>query len=292
MQRAQPRVRQNLRARVADLEGRNPEWRPWLALLGELERALAEPAPDGDTDLIRPTAARPDGAPLLQGADVAVDTGRLTRWLGRLTAAVAAGDRSAPLAQYRPAPGAAVGLVGATLRQDSRAIERLAGDAALAPAALATLAHVAVVPLLLAAARSPAGSPPPHWPHGYCPICAAWPILAEMRGLDRSRRLRCGRCATEWTVPWLRCAYCGEARHERLGSLVVEGEMETRKVETCATCHGYLKAVTTLEALSPVELYVRDLETVELDLIAVERGFARPDGPGYPLDVRVTPAGP
>ncbi|MGH7644152.1 MAG: hypothetical protein ACREMR_01065, partial [Gemmatimonadales bacterium] len=56
----------------------------------------------------------------------------------------------------------------------------------------------------------------------------------------------------------------------------------------CETCRGYLKAVTTLQALPPVELAVRDLETVELDLVAVERGYTRPDGPGYPLDVRVT----
>src|SRR5439155_1483348 len=79
------------------------------------------------------------------------------------------------------------------------------------------------------------------------PICAGWPILSERRGLERSRRLRCGRCAGDWEVERLRCIYCGEREHERLGSLVLEDRGERLKVETCASCRGYLKSVATLQ---------------------------------------------
>jgi FdhE protein len=129
---------------------------------------------------------------------------------------------------------------------------------------------------------------PRSWPHGYCPICASWPILAERRGLDRTRRLRCGRCGGDWPVEWLCCIYCGERDHQRLGSLVPEDREETLIVETCASCRGYLKSVATLQQIPPFALLLQDLETVELDLVALDRGYSRPQGGGFPLDVRVT----
>ncbi|MFL5494306.1 MAG: formate dehydrogenase accessory protein FdhE, partial [Gemmatimonadales bacterium] len=119
------------------------------------------------------------------------------------------------------------------------------------------------------------------------PICAAWPILSERRGLDRTRRLRCGRCAGDWEIQWLCCIYCGEREHERLGSLVLEDGGEKLKVETCASCRGYLKSVATLQGMPGFELLLEDLETVELDLVALGRGYRRPEERGFPIDVRV-----
>jgi FdhE protein len=72
------------------------------------------------------------------------------------------------------------------------------------------------------------------------------------------------------------CTYCGERDHRKLGSLVPEGEGDMLKVETCESCRGYLKSLATLQAMPPFELLLRDLETVELDLVAVERGYGRP----------------
>jgi FdhE protein len=128
---------------------------------------------------------------------------------------------------------------------------------------------------------------PRFWPHGYCPICASWPILAERRGLDRTRRLRCGRCAGEWEIQWLCCVYCGNREHERLGFMIPEEGGETLKVETCMACQGYLKSVATLQAIPHFELLLRDLETIELDLVALERGYQRPPGLGFALDVHI-----
>jgi FdhE protein len=99
--------------------------------------------------------------------------------------------------------------------------------------------------------------------------------------------MRCGRCGGEWELQWLSCVYCGEREHERLGSLIPEGRGETLKVETCNSCRGYLKSVATLQGIPPFELLLQDLETVELDLIALERGFGRPEECGFSLEVRL-----
>lgn len=273
-----------LAPRIAALEAHNPEWSAWLALLRELERALAD---EGWVALsLRPAAGRAEGAPLLDGAELEVDRDRLAKFTARLAAA--AHRDGAPLAGYRPSRDDAVRLVEATVRHDRAVAETLGTRAGADPAAVATVARVAAVPLLHACARALAPRMPAHWPHGYCPVCAAWPILVELRGLDRSRHLRCGRCAADWQVSWLACPFCGEKQHERLGSLVPEGERETWKVETCASCRGYLKSLATLQAVPPFELLLRDLETIELDLVAVDRGYTRPPAPGYALDVRVT----
>jgi FdhE protein len=56
-------------------------------------------------------------------------------------------------------------------------------------------------------------------------------------------------------------------------------------VETCASCRGYLKSIATLQGIPPFELLLRDLETVEFDLVAVERGYGRPEESGFMLEV-------
>jgi FdhE protein len=162
------------------------------------------------------------------------------------------------------------------VRQDQAAIAAVALAHGLDSGALASVAHLAALPLLRARGRELKDRIPEYWPHGYCPICDAWAIFAERRGLDRTRQLRCGRCASEWEMEWLLCAYCGERDHTKLGSLVLE-EGDTVKIETCASCKGYLKSFATLQAIPAFELLLRDLETVELDLVALERGYVRPE---------------
>jgi FdhE protein len=152
---------------------------------------------------------------------------------------------------------------------------------------LHAIAPTLTLPLLLACGQAWAGRPRADWPHGYCPTCGAWPALAEARGLERSRQLRCGRCGGDWRTQWLRCPYCGTTDHLRLGSLVPAEGGESRKVDTCLACGAYIKTLTVLTACSPPEVTLRDLETVDLDLAALERGYQRPPGPGQPLNVQL-----
>jgi len=117
-------------------------------------------------------------------------------------------------------------LAAAAARQDGAVIGRAARAAHIDPAALETVVNLAVWPLLQACGRRLQAHIPSGWSRGYCPVCGAWPVLAELRGLERTRCLRCGRCGADWQRPWLACVYCNERDHERLGSLVIEGRVE------------------------------------------------------------------
>jgi FdhE protein len=285
-----PRTAAGLRtdpaARLAELGRERPEWAVWLELLGEAERAVASLQSSVASRQSR-VPSSPD-APLLHGSSLKVDPAGLQRLIRRLATIAAGLEGGISLGQYRPTADDAVRLIGAAVRQDRDAIAVAAAKEGLDAGALASVIHLAALPLLRTCGRMLQDQIPRHWPHGYCPICAAWPTLAERRGLDRSRRLRCGRCAGEWEIEWLICVYCGERNHQRLGSLVSEDDGDRLKVETCASCLGYLKSIATLQAIPAFELLLRDLETVELDLVALDRGYVRPEESGFRLESRVT----
>jgi FdhE protein len=267
--------------RLAELERQRPECRGWLRLLGE---AWGELEDDGWGDPLGQAGPARDGsveAPLLHQRTLEIDAARAQRLLRRLASAAPA------LRGYKPTVDDTVKLLGAAVRQDCAAIDEIAQVNGLDPKALAPVAELATLPLLRACGRLLAGQVSPGWARGYCPICGSWPSLSERRGLDRTRRLRCGRCAGDWEIEWLYCLYCGEREHGRLGSLIDEAREDGPKVDTCATCGCYVKSLATLQAISPLELLLQDLETVELDLVALERGFHRPAGPEPPLDVSV-----
>jgi FdhE protein len=114
------------------------------------------------------------------------------------------------------------------------------------------------------------------WEHGYCPTCGSWPLLAESRGLEQLRYLRCGLCATSWEGSRFRCSFCGNDDHHKLGYFHVEGEEDRYRAASCDECRGYVKVVSTLSALSPPQMLVTDLATLHLDLVAAERGFFVP----------------
>lgn len=231
---------------------------------------------------VRVDPARSPSAPVLDGATVFLDPAAAGAFVRRL---VEAGTGT---------PGLSANLDGARLLEAAldRTPERwtaLAAGAGLSPESLATLAELAVAPIMRAIAERVAGAGPERWSEGYCPLCGAWPTLVEMRGLDRQRHLRCSRCGEGWRRDLLHCAYCGERDHERQKAFAAEGEEESRRVEACDSCSGYTKAIATLAAIPAAELALEDLATVELDLVALERGYRRPDRPGHALGVRFEP---
>jgi FdhE protein len=285
-------LRTDADSRLADLQHERPEWRAWLGLLGEVRRALDEATRDplvvlaGTDD---PGTQLSPGAPLLHGRGLELDARRLERLTHRLVDTAVEGEvaGAASLEGYRPGRSEVVRLIAAAVRQDQREIAEIASHAGIDSGTLASVVHLASLSVLHGCGRLLRSRVSQGWAHGYCPICAAWPTLAELRGLDRSRRLRCVRCAAEWEVESLWCIYCGERKHRRLGSLVLETPGEMHKVETCDSCQGYIKSVATLQAIPPFELLLQDLETVELDIVARERGFGRPEGSGFALEVTV-----
>jgi FdhE protein len=284
MPRTTTRLRSDTGSRLADLERQRPEWQSWIAMLGVAERALTDeswhpPLTETAVDLRLSSAAADE--PILHGQVLQIGVNRLQRLVRELA------STAKSLRGYQPSEADTLELISAAVRQQGYEIERLAADSGVGAAALATVAQLAAVPLLQSCGQLLERRVPRSWQHGYCPICAAWPIIAERRGLDRSRRLRCGRCTAEWEVEWLCCIYCGEREHKRLGSLDPDERRETLKIETCETCHGYLKSIATLQGFPAFELLLQDLETVELDLVALDRGYCRPTDSGFALDVKL-----
>ncbi|MGH7518392.1 MAG: formate dehydrogenase accessory protein FdhE [Gemmatimonadales bacterium] len=168
------------------------------------------------------------------------------------------------------------GLAAAAVAGNWEAIETTAVRHGLDPYISVVLLDYAVRPWLRLAAQvvSPliAASA---WSGGRCPACGAPPLLAELRGAERERVLRCGRCASAWSFPRLACPSCGERRHQRLSYLHGEGQAEFRRADLCETCRSYLKAIAVLDPLTPAALLEADLESGALDFAAVERGYHR-----------------
>jgi FdhE protein len=237
---------------------------------------------------------RSPGAPSLHDAVLVVDGRRLRAWVEALVGAAVDGARGQGahdgLAALRVERLDPVALLEAAIRLDEIALADLAAAAGGDAGALGAVAQLAAMPPLCAARRRIGAEAAAHWTHGHCPVCGGWPAIAETRGLERERRLRCGRCAADWKVPVLRCPFCDETDHERLSALVPEGEgeEEIRRVDVCLRCKGYVKAITTLTALQEAQVAAEDVATLHLDLVAIERGFVRPDGAARAAAVHVT----
>jgi FdhE protein len=158
---------------------------------------------------------------------------------------------------------------------------------------LGTLAGQAVAPLLRAyadhllplMARVDDGtSQGAAWQQGYCPVCGAWPILAELRGVELARYLRCAACGAGWRSPRLFCAYCANEDYQLLGTLTIEGEQRFR-IGVCERCKGYLKVCNAFDPPPAALLALEDAASVHLDVAAIERGYHRPAGPGYAIEL-------
>ena len=136
-------------------------------------------------------------------------------------------------------------LFQAAVAQDVERLDDIARGVGDTRGILGGLAPLIAMPLLQACRRAWTDQTPGTWPHGYCPTCGAWPTLAEIRGLDGARHLRCRCCGGDWATEWLRCPFCGERDHTQLGSLISAEGLEREKIEVCDRCDGYLKTITT-----------------------------------------------
>ena len=282
---ARPRRTRNVavQERLAQARRDNPEAEAWLGLL---EAALDESEDGARWEAALPSVAadRPVKAPLLCRAQVRVDGRTVRTWVRRLLdlAPQVNGGR-------RDMDGLA--LLAAAVCQDDARSDALAAAAGADAQAVRVVGQMAAVPLLQACARGLASQIPASWWEGYCPVCGAWPVVAEYTGLERKRQLRCGRCGTGWAIPLLRCVFCDEIQHDNLAYLAPEEGERTRRVEVCQTCKGYLKGVTTVRPSAAWSILIDDLMTVHLDVAALERGYRRPERPGYALEARIQDGG-
>lgn len=278
------------RRQLDTLARAQPESGPWLALVTETLHAAENPVWDQAAGAATLEVDLPALVPHLTGATVPLDRAVANEWVRRLltVAADAAGpDVPALAVAARSGHLDAVALLEAAINQDEPRLAAIAAAVELDPNVLAPIAQLATVPLLQACRRLLAAAVSPDWHEGCCPVCGAWPALAEVRGLQRARRLRCSRCGGDWGLIALRCPYCGTNDHQQLGALVPEGETESRRAETCTRCRGYLKTVATLRPWAADEVGLADLATVELDLAALDHDYARPHARALALGLRL-----
>ena len=173
-------------------------------------------------------------------------------------------------------------LLTASLARDQKIIRAGGERLGLAPDLLWLVAELTVSAFAHALQRTwldpSAGDPTlsaalAGWTHGYCPACGSWPALAEIaRG---HRVLRCSFCALAWEVPPATCVYCGKGGESFVTAAPV-AEPHDRHVEICSACAGYLKTVDTDELLPFPLVAIADMETMDLDMMAMERGASRP----------------
>ena len=171
-------------------------------------------------------------------------------------------------------------LLAASLGRNQTAIRQGATHRGLAPDLLWLIAELAISPFAHALQRSLFSAPDEvvaealsNWNEGCCPACGSWPALAEV--VLGHRILRCSFCAAGWELRSYACIYCGESG-EAFVTAAPDQERKDRRVEVCGTCAGYLKTVDVAE-LSPFPLLaIADLETMDLDVAAMERGYRRP----------------
>jgi FdhE protein len=272
---------------LSGLKRQRPEWEPWLAVIEEIVRETGSGSWDSWVPPDLPVQPAP--VPRLAGAAVSVPAPAVRRLLERLIrlASRSESPAMATLPSVLDADLDVLTIFAASLCHDADRLKEIAARAGADTEALHAVAALLPVPLLHACNRRWASSIPESWVEGYCPVCASWPAFSEVRGIERNRYCRCGRCGAEWRADILHCPYCATRDHDELVALVPEKSGPKGAVDACRRCRGYLKTFNRLQGCPAETVVLEDLASVDLDVAALERGYARPPGAGYALNVGV-----
>ncbi|MEQ8173563.1 MAG: formate dehydrogenase accessory protein FdhE [Syntrophomonadaceae bacterium] len=109
-----------------------------------------------------------------------------------------------------------------------------------------------------------------------CPICGAKSSFSRLQPEDGQRLMFCDHCFAEWKVQYLACVYCGHDTPGEINYLKVDDDMAYR-VYVCEKCKGYLKTYDERSAGTPTDLFIANIETVYLDMLAQDRGYTTHD---------------
>jgi FdhE protein len=275
------------------IAGARPDLTPALTLQRELLEAVLDAGERLDAGRLPKLSLPPKylaaklarGVPAFAGEPIPVPVPvlapaalRLAEALARGGAGEAADHIRETLASGRIEPAS---LLAASLQRDQAALRVGAAHRGLSPDLLWLVAELAVSPFVHALQRllfDRAAAPEllgalTAWNHGYCPACGSWPAVAEVVGGHRT--LRCSFCAAAWELTTYACIYCRESG-EKFVTAAPNEERKDRRVEVCNACGGYLKTID-LADLSPFPLLsISDIETTDLDVAAMEHGYARP----------------
>ncbi|MFO7596580.1 MAG: formate dehydrogenase accessory protein FdhE [Desulfocurvibacter africanus] len=223
------------------------------------------------------------GAPLLPRAEFGCDREQALRLFGELLSVTA--DAGGALAD-------ASATVRKAVEEDAldpaEALSRfLAGDDAFfqewgqktpgAPRLLSFLAQASLTPSLRATAEAVADRAKLDVArnNGHCPICGSLPFIGSLREKEGYRYLSCSFCHSDYRAKRLACAYCGEDNQQHLEYFESADEPGYR-VELCHSCKRYVKTADFRNYDRLCVPGLDDLESLALDIRAVEEGYSRP----------------
>ena len=225
------------------------------------------------------------GVPVLAGEPIPLPVPVLVPTLLKLCDALAEGGAGDAARHIRETIDSGkiepASLLTASLSRNQPAMRTGAVHRGLSPDLVWLVAELAVSPFVHALQRRLLGNAESGelrsaldvWDRGYCPACGSWPAVAEVVGGHRT--LRCSFCSSAWELTTDACIYCGESG-DRFVTAAPDEERKDRRLEVCSGCGGYLKTID-LPKLSPFPLLsISDIETIDLDVAAMEHGYARP----------------
>jgi FdhE protein len=229
------------------------------------------------------------GVPVFAGEPIPLPVPVFTQTLVGLCDALEAGGAGEAAAHIRQAIESgnieSGSLLTASIGRDQGAIRTGAVHRGLSPDLVWLVAELGVSPFAHLLQRTLLGGAGAEelkaalaaWNRGYCPACGSWPAVAEVVSSSGGghRTLRCSFCSSAWELTTYACIYCDESG-EKFVTAAPNEERKDRRLEVCSSCGGYLKTVD-LPELSPFPLLsISDIETTDLDVAAMEHGYARP----------------
>jgi FdhE protein len=220
-----------------------------------------------------------DGKPLLAPGDIRIDTGLYDALFDRIEElrirAKGAGERvGAELTGLQKDGEWHASLVKALMSSPADA-EELAGQAGVGMDVLMFVGTQALVPFVEAyAADLMSNTDTAAWWKGMCPVCAGEPLMARLADETGQRFLGCYLCRTEWPFKRLECPFCGCTEQAKL-RYFYDDQDPCYRVEVCDQCKTYLKTVDARKANREICLFVENLASLHLDLVARKEGFCR-----------------
>ena len=110
---------------------------------------------------------------------------------------------------------------------------------------------------------------------GICPCCGGAPVASVVVGWTQASKARycaCSLCGTLWNYVRIKCTSCTAT--DGIAYQAIADQPGPVGIETCSTCHGYIKHMQQHEApeLDPL---ADDVASYALDLLARQAGFRR-----------------
>lgn len=109
-----------------------------------------------------------------------------------------------------------------------------------------------------------------------CPFCGSRSHFSRLRAADGRRFMFCEHCFTEWETRSLYCVHCGNDNPQSIQYLSVEDDL-AYQLYTCDKCKGYIKSFDERQKGNKTDLFIANIETIYLDILAQEQGYSSHD---------------